>query len=53
LSNLVLDDLDKEQTRRDHRFCRYADDRNIYVHRRLAGERVMASAGHEGSACRS
>src|SRR6516164_28796 len=31
LSNLVLDDLDKELTRRGHRFCRYADDCNIYV----------------------
>ena len=29
LSNLVLDDLDKELTRRGHRFCRYADDCNI------------------------
>ena len=31
LSNLVLDDLDKELTRRGLRFCRYADDCNIYV----------------------
>ena len=30
LSNLVLDELDKELTRRGHRFCRYADDCNIY-----------------------
>src|SRR3954449_1242292 len=43
LSNLVLDDLDKELTRRGHRFCRYADDCNIYVRSRRAGERVMAS----------
>ncbi len=43
LSNLVLDDFDKELTRRGHRFCRYADDCNIYVHSRRAGERVMAS----------
>ena len=43
LSNLVLDDLDKELTRRGHRFCRYADDCNIYVCSRRAGERVMAS----------
>jgi RNA-directed DNA polymerase len=43
LSNLVLDDLDKELTRRGHRFCRYADDCNIYVRSRWAGERVMAS----------
>ena len=43
LSNLVLDDLDKELTRRGHRFCRYADDCNIYVRSRRAGDRVMAS----------
>src|ERR1700757_628817 len=43
LSNLVLDDLDKELTRRGHRFCRYADDCNIYVRSRRAGERVKAS----------
>ncbi len=45
LSNLMLDDLDKELTRRGHRFCRYADDCNIYVCSRRAGERVMASVG--------
>ena len=43
LSNLVLDDLDKELARRGHRFCRYADDCNIYVRSHCAGERVMAS----------
>jgi RNA-directed DNA polymerase len=43
LSNLVLDDLDKELERRGLRFCRYADDCNIYVRSRRAGERVMAS----------
>ena len=43
LSNLVLDDLDKELSWRGHRFCRYADDCNIYVRSRRAGERVMAS----------
>jgi RNA-directed DNA polymerase len=43
LSNLVLDDLDKELARRGHRFCRYADDCNIYVRSHRAGERVMAS----------
>src|SRR5215469_15179517 len=43
LSNLVLDDLDQELDRRGHRFCRYADDCNIYVRSRRAGERVMAS----------
>jgi RNA-directed DNA polymerase len=42
LSNLVLDDLDKELTRRGLRFCRYADDCNIYVRSQKAGERVMA-----------
>jgi RNA-directed DNA polymerase len=44
LANLLLDDLDKELDRRGHRFCRYADDCNIYVRSRLAGERVLASA---------
>ncbi len=43
LSNLVLDELDKELERRGHRFCRYADDSNVYVRSRRAGERVMAS----------
>jgi RNA-directed DNA polymerase len=43
LSNIVLDDLDKELERRGHRFCRYADDCNIYVRSHRAGERVMAS----------
>ena len=43
LSNLLLDDLDKELERRGHRFCRYADDCNIYVGSQAAGERVMAS----------
>src|SRR5438874_11597519 len=43
LSNLVLDDLDKELAQRGHRFCRYADDCNIYVRSCRAGERVMAS----------
>ena len=42
-AHLVLDDLDKELARRGHRFCRYADDCNIYVRSRRAGERVMAS----------
>lgn len=44
LANLLLDDLDKELERRGHRFCRYADDCNIYVRSQAAGERVMASA---------
>jgi RNA-directed DNA polymerase len=43
ISNLVLDEFDKELERRGHRFCRYADDCNIYVRSRRAGERVMAS----------
>ena len=43
LSNLVLDEFDRELTRRGLRFCRYADDCNIYVRSRRAGERVMAS----------
>src|SRR5512139_1842524 len=43
LSNILLDDLDKELERRGHRFCRYADDCNIYVRSRKAGERVMES----------
>src|ERR671939_1476533 len=42
LSNLMLDVLDKELERRGHRFVRYADDGNIYVRSRRAGERVMA-----------
>jgi RNA-directed DNA polymerase len=44
LANLMLDDLDKELEKRGHRFCRYADDCNIYVQSAKAGERVMASA---------
>jgi len=43
LSNILLDELDKELERRGHKFCRYADDCNIYVHSRRSGERVMAS----------
>ena len=43
LSNLMLDVLDKELTRRGHRFVRYADDCNIYVRSRRAGERVMTN----------
>lgn len=43
LSNILLDDLDQELTRRGHAFCRYADDCNIYVQSRRAGERVLAS----------
>jgi len=43
LSNLLLDDLDQELERRGHRFCRYADDCNIYVRSLAAGQRVMES----------
>jgi len=43
LANVLLDDMDKELERRGHRFCRYADDLNIYVSSMKAGERVMAS----------
>ena len=43
LSNILLDDLDKELERRGHHFCRYADDSNIYVASKRAGERVLAS----------
>jgi RNA-directed DNA polymerase len=43
LSNLVLDELDRELERRGHRFVRYADDSNIYVRSQRAGQRVMKS----------
>jgi RNA-directed DNA polymerase len=43
MSNVLLDELDKELERRGHKFCRYADDCNIYVQSRSAGERVMES----------
>jgi RNA-directed DNA polymerase len=43
LANLLLDDLDKELERRGHRFCRYADDCNIYAQSQAAGERVLTS----------
>ena len=43
LSNIVLDELDRELERRGHRFVRYADDCNIYVRSQRAGERVMKS----------
>lgn len=43
LSNILLDDLDKELERRGHSFCRYADDCNIYVSSQRSGERVLAS----------
>jgi RNA-directed DNA polymerase len=43
LSNLLLDELDRELERRGHRFVRYADDCNVYVKSKAAGERVMVS----------
>jgi len=43
LSNILLDELDKELEKRGHAFCRYADDCNIYVATKASGERVMAS----------
>lgn len=43
LSNIMLDDLDKELERRGHTFCRYADDSNIYVRTNRSGERVLES----------
>jgi RNA-directed DNA polymerase len=43
LSNILLTDLDRELERRGHRFCRYADDCNIYVGSEAAGQRVMAA----------
>ena len=43
LSNILLDDLDKELERRGRLFCRYADDCNIYVKSKASGEQVMES----------
>jgi len=43
LSNILLTDLDRELERRGHKFCRYADDCNIYVRSQRAGERLLAS----------
>jgi len=43
LANLLLDEFDKELEKRGHRFCRYADDCNIYVRSEQAGQRVMSS----------
>jgi group II intron reverse transcriptase/maturase len=43
LSNIVLDELDRELEKRGHRFVRYADDCNIYVKRKRSAERVLAS----------
>lgn len=43
LANIMLDELDKELEKRGHKFCRYADDCNIYVRSQKAGARVMKS----------
>ncbi len=43
LSNIMLDELDKELEKRGHKFCRYADDCNIYVASKMAGKRVLKS----------
>ncbi len=43
LANIMLDDVDKELEKRGHKFCRYADDCNIYVKSKRAGLRVMDS----------
>ena len=43
LSNIVLDELDKELEKREHKFCRYADDIQIYVRTEKAGHRVLES----------
>jgi len=45
LANIMLDDLDKELEKRGHRFVRYADDCNIYVKSRRAGERLLVGIG--------
>jgi RNA-directed DNA polymerase len=42
LANVLLDEWDQQLTNRGHAFCRYADDCNIYVRSRRAGERVLA-----------
>jgi RNA-directed DNA polymerase len=46
LANILLDDLDRELTKRGHRFVRYADDCNLFVRSKRAGERVMKSVIH-------
>lgn len=43
LSNIILDKLDKELEKRGHKFCRYADDCNVYVKTKRSGERVKTS----------
>jgi RNA-directed DNA polymerase len=46
LANVLLDEVDKELEKRGHSFVRYADDLNVYVRSRAAGERVMAGLRH-------
>jgi len=46
LSNILLTDLDRELEKREHKFCRYADDCNIYVKSEKAGQRVLESITH-------
>jgi group II intron reverse transcriptase/maturase len=46
LANIMLDDLDRFLEKRGHRFCRYADDCNVYVRSKRAGERVMRAMKH-------
>ena len=43
MSNILLDELDKELEQRGHKFCRYADDCNIHLKTERAGQRVMES----------
>lgn len=43
LANIMLDEVDKELEKREHKFCRYADDNNVYVKSKRAGVRVMKS----------
>jgi len=47
LANVLLDDVDKELERRGHAFVRYADDCNVYVRSKRAGERVLAALRHK------
>lgn len=46
LANIMLDEVDKELENRGHKFCRYADDNNVYVKSKRAGARVMKSITH-------
>src|SRR5258707_13466349 len=46
LSNILLDKLDKELERRDHRFVRYADDIQVYVRSERGAARVLESVSH-------